>query len=207
VQRAQGDLSSALSSYNKTLEIQEKLAARDPASTEWQSDLGGSHERIGDVQRAQGDQSSALSSYNKTLEISQKLGARDPGNTKWQRDLSVSYGEIGDVQRDQGDLASALSSYNKTLEIQEKLAARDPANVQWKTDLVLSLWRVAHILEQQGVPQKREARVNYQRALEILRSLAVENRLTAEQKTWISQLEVRLKAISGENTKVGQSPR
>jgi hypothetical protein len=64
---------------------------------------------------------------------------------------------------------------------------------------VISLWKLASILEQQGTPQKREAGVNYQRALELLRALAVEkNRLTAEQKTWISQLEVRLKAITEE---------
>ena len=72
----------------------------------------------------------------------------------------------------------------------QKLTAHDPANAQWKTDLVISFWKLASILEQQGTPQKREANVNYQRALEILRPLAAENRLTAEQKTWISRLEV-----------------
>jgi hypothetical protein len=54
------------------------------------------------------------------------------------------------------------------------------------------------MLEQQATPQKREAGVNYQRALELLRSLAVENRLTAEQETWISQLEVLLKGVTEE---------
>jgi len=68
--------------------------------------------------------------------------------------------------------------------------------MQWKTDLVLSLWRLASVLDQQGAPQKREAGANYQRALEILRPLAIENRLTAEQKTWISRLEARLKATT-----------
>ena len=91
-----------------------------------------------------------------------------------------------------------LSSYQQGLEIRQKLAARDPANAQWKTDLVISLWKLASILERQGTPQKREAGVNYQRALEILRPLAAENRLKAEQKTWISQLEARLKAITEE---------
>jgi hypothetical protein len=76
------------------------------------------------------------------------------------------------------------------------VSERDPANRQWKTDLVLSLWRLASVLEQQGAPQKHEAGVNYQRALEILRPLAIENRLTAEQKTWISRLEARLKATT-----------
>jgi hypothetical protein len=70
----------------------------------------------------------------------------------------------------------------------------------YKHALVLSLWRVASVLEQQGAPQKREAGVNYQRALEILRPLAVENRLTAEQKTWISRLEaITEKAARGPN--------
>ena len=105
------------------------------------------------------------------------------------------------MQSARGDLPSALSSYSKGLEIREKLAERDPANRQWKTDLVLSLWRVASVLEQQGAPQKREAGVNYQRALEILRPLAIENRLTAEQKTWISRLEARLKATTEKQAK------
>jgi hypothetical protein len=105
------------------------------------------------------------------------------------------------VQSAQGDLSSALSSYKHGLEIRKKLAARDPANAQWKTDLVISLWKLASILEQQGTPQKREAGVNYQRALELLRPLAAQNRLTAEQKTWISQLEAQLKAITEEPTR------
>jgi hypothetical protein len=91
-----------------------------------------------------------------------------------------------------------LSSYKQDLEIVQKLAARDPANAQWETDLVISLWKLASILEQQGTLQKREAGVNYQRAVDLLRPLAAENRLTAEQKTWISQLEARLKAIKEE---------
>jgi tetratricopeptide (TPR) repeat protein len=150
------------------------------------------------VQSAQSDLKAALSSYQKGLEIREKLAAGDQTNTEWQRDLSVSHNKIGDVQSDQGDPPSALSSYKQCLEIAQKLAARAPANTQWKTNLVISLWKLASILEQQGTPQKREAGVNYQRALELLRSLAVENRLTAEQKTWISQLEVRLRAITKE---------
>jgi tetratricopeptide (TPR) repeat protein len=130
------------------------------------------------VQRAQGDLPSASSSYKQHLEIAQKLAVRDLANTDWQRDLGISYERIGDVQRAQGDLPSALSSYKQCLEIAQKLAARDPATAQWKTDLVISLWKLASILEQQDSPQKREAGVNYQRALELLRALAVENRLT-----------------------------
>jgi tetratricopeptide (TPR) repeat protein len=123
----------------------------------------------------------------------QRLLKAEPDAPRSQRDLSVSYERIGDVQSAQGDLTSALSSYQQGLDIRQKLAARDPANAQWKTDLVISLWKLASTLEQQGAPQQREAGVNYQRALDILQPLAAENRLTEEQKTWISLLEARLK--------------
>ena len=63
---------------------------------------------------------------------------------------------------------------------------------------MISLVKLGSMLEQQATPQKREAGVNYQRALEILRPMAAKNRLTAEQKTWISLLEGHLKAITEE---------
>ena len=129
------------------------------------------------------------------------MGAPQPDLRKWQRDLSVSYEKIGVVQSAQGDLNSAFSSYKQGLDIRQKLAARDPANAQWKTDLVISLVKLASMLEQQGTPRKREAGINYHRALEILQPLAAENRLTAEQKTWISLLEARLKVIIEETAR------
>jgi len=52
VQRAQGDLATALTSYRASLAIRERLAKADPGNAGWQRDLSVSHERIGDVQRA-----------------------------------------------------------------------------------------------------------------------------------------------------------
>ena len=85
VQRAQGDLSSALSSYptrrgnqtkaGRARSGQHRLAARSVGQLR-------KDQRIGDVQRAQGDLSSALSSYQQRLEIRQKLTARDPANAQ-----------------------------------------------------------------------------------------------------------------------------
>ena len=99
--------------------IRERLAARDPANTEWQRDLSVSHNKIGDVKVAQGDLPGALAAYAAGMAIPRRLAARDPANTEWQRDLSVSHEKIGDVQVPQGDLAGALSSYRKALGIAE----------------------------------------------------------------------------------------
>ena len=54
VQRAQGDLPAALTSYRASLTIRERLAKADPGNAEWQHDLSVSHDRIGDVQSCPG---------------------------------------------------------------------------------------------------------------------------------------------------------
>jgi tetratricopeptide (TPR) repeat protein len=142
-----------------------------------------------------GNLDSALTSYQSAQAIGKRLTARDPANTEWQRDLTVSYNKIGDVQQAQGELPAALSSYQQSLQIREKLAARDPANTQWQTDLVISLYKIATVLEEQNPPQKKEAATNYQRILDILRPLAAANRLAANQKGWIADVEERLEAL------------
>ena len=190
-----GNLESALTSYQNALAILERLAARDPANTEWQRDLSTYYDNIGNMQRAQGDQQAALSSYQQSLQIREKLAARDPANTEWQRYLSFSYNNIGNVQQAQGDQQAALSSYQQSLQIREKLAARDPANTQWQTDLVVSLDKIATVFEKQNPPRKKEVATNYQRILNILRPLAAANRLTADQKGWITDAEKRLDAL------------
>jgi hypothetical protein len=67
VQRAQGDLLSAMSSYKQSLEIRQKLAARDPAASAKCSAPRAICPR-------------PLSSYKQGLEIRQKLAPRDLTN-------------------------------------------------------------------------------------------------------------------------------
>ena len=109
MQQAQGDLPAALTSYQASLAIGERLAKADPGNAGWQRDLSVSHNKIGDVQVAQGDLPAALTSYQASLAIAERLAKADPGNAGWQRDLSVSHNKIGDVQVAQGDLPAALT--------------------------------------------------------------------------------------------------
>ncbi|MBA3560785.1 MAG: hypothetical protein H0W30_19585, partial [Gemmatimonadaceae bacterium] len=115
VQRARGHLDDALGSFQASLAIAEKLAAHDPANTEWQRDLSISHEKIGDVQRAREHLDDALGSFQASLAIREKLAADDPANTEWQRDLSISHEKIGDVQRAREHLDDALGSFQASL--------------------------------------------------------------------------------------------
>jgi tetratricopeptide (TPR) repeat protein len=146
-----GNSAAALTSYQASHDIFERLAKADPGNAGWQRDLSVSHNRIGDVQQAQGNLAAALTSYQASLAIRERLAKADPGNAGWQRDVSVSQDNIGDVQQAQGDLAAALTSYQASLAIRERLAKADPGNAGWQRDLALSCGRVAVIKLQQGI--------------------------------------------------------
>ena len=94
MQKAQGDLPAALTSYQaaprhhrppgEVRSRQRRLAAR----------FVGFVQQVGDVQKAQGDLPAALKSYQTSSRHHGPPGEVDPGNTVWQRDLAVSYSKL-----------------------------------------------------------------------------------------------------------------
>ena len=143
-----------------------------------------SYGKIGDVLRAQGKLDEALAAFRADLAISERLAAADPGNTRWQRDLAVSYNKIGDVLAGAGRRDEALAEYRKSLDICEKLVATDRANTLWQTDLVIALVRLAFSGD--------EPRARLTRALDIVRRLDGEGKLTTPQRAWIELIEQAL---------------
>ena len=127
---------AALTSYQASLAISERLATADPGNAGWQRDLSvvarQYRRRAGRAGRSGGgaDQLPGLASRSQSV-----WPQADPGNAGWQRDLSVSHNKIGDVQVAQGDLPAALTSYQASLAISERLAAADPGNAGWQRDL------------------------------------------------------------------------
>ena len=132
---AQGDLASALKSYQDSLAIFDRLAKSDPGNAEWQRGLSVSYERIGDVQVAQGDLAGALKSYQDDLAIIDRLAKSDPGNAGWQRDLAVSFDKLALVHKQSGDKAKALDFFRQGQAIMARLTKLSPDNAQWKKDL------------------------------------------------------------------------
>ena len=86
VQVAQGNLPAALTSYQASLAIMDRLAKSDPGNAGWQRDLSVSYDKVGNVQVAQGNLPAALTSYQASLAIAERLAKSDPGNADWQRD-------------------------------------------------------------------------------------------------------------------------
>jgi len=135
VQSAQGDLAAALTSYQASHDIFERLAKADPGNAGWQRDLSVSHNKIGDVQSAQGDLAAALTSYQASLAIRDRLTKADPGNAGWQRDLALSYGRVAMVGARLGARDDALGAFRRGRDIVAHLVRRSPDNATLPKDL------------------------------------------------------------------------
>ena len=156
MQRAQGNLDDALTAYEDSLDISEKLAAQDPSNAGWQRDLSVSYDKIGDVQSARGNLDGRAQGLRRTsLAIREKLAAQDPSNTGWQRDLSVSFNKIGDVQSARGNLDAALKAYRDSLAIAREAGRAGPEQRRWQRDLSGSSKRIRQFAAGASRPEQR----------------------------------------------------
>jgi hypothetical protein len=92
----EGDCGNRLT-YQASLDIAERLAAADPANTQWQRDLSVSRNNLGDAAVAAGDLAAARTHYQASLDIAERLAAADPANTQWQRDLQLVREQIDNL--------------------------------------------------------------------------------------------------------------
>jgi len=76
---------------------------------------------------------------------------------------------------------------HRALAIRDRLAAADPANTQWQIDLVVLLVGLAQAGD--------DAPARLARALEIVRRLAAEGKLTPDQKSWPQAIEQAIAAL------------
>ena len=99
VQVAQGNLPAALTSYQASLAIIERLAKSDPGNAELAARPGGfvqqGWRRAGGAGRSAG-RADLLSGEPRHHE---RLAKSDPGNAGWQRDLAVSYDRSATCRR------------------------------------------------------------------------------------------------------------
>jgi tetratricopeptide (TPR) repeat protein len=181
-----GALEEALEAFTKSLEIRQKLAAKQD-NARVSRDLSVSYERVGDALAKMGKSEQALAAYHASFAIRLTLVNEDPTNSQRQRDLAVAYGRIGEMMLTLDRSEQAVEEFRPAFAIIKKLAAEDPGNVLWQTDLVIALRRLARAGD--------EPRTHLEQALAIARQLDGEGKLGAEQAGWIKELEAELRAL------------
>jgi len=186
---AQGQLPDALKAFRDSLSIAERLSKSDAGNAGWQRDVSVSYSKIGDVQVAQGDLAGALQSFTSSRDILQRLAKSDPGNAGWQRDVAVSNERVGDMHARQGDTAQARVAFENALAAYKVLVERNPGDLPSKVNSVVPLLRLGGLKGPAG-------RADLEAALAILKPLAAANRLDANRRGWIPQLEAEIAALS-----------
>ena len=146
----------------KALAIRQKLADANPAVTQFQSDLAGSHNNIGwHAERRRGSRRRRWRRTEKALAIQQKLADANPAVTQFQRDLALSHCNIGGCCRRRGSRRRRWRRTEKALAIRQKLADANPAVTGFQSDLAWSHNIIGMLLTQTGKPA--EALASYGR--------------------------------------------
>jgi lipoprotein NlpI len=116
VQSAQGDLAAALSSYQTSLAITDRLVKADAKNPGWHLDQAIAYGKIGVTQFLQGDLDGALKSDQATVGIMGQFVKFDPSNANWRYNLSVSYKDLGNVLFAMARLPDAAGAYDRAIQ-------------------------------------------------------------------------------------------
>jgi tetratricopeptide (TPR) repeat protein len=175
---AEGDLATALESFQNSLTINQVLFDVDKEDKQAQHDISVGYNKIGDVLFKQGNLASALLNYQNSLRIRETLMALVGSTTDAQRDVSISHENIGNVFYSQGKFEDALANYQKSLSIMDPIAAQNKDNNQLQRDLAIRFEKLGNVLTAKG--DFSSALENYRKGLAIIETLAMLDKDNAE---------------------------
>lgn len=189
----QGDRAGALGHFRNSLSSFHALAAADPASIPWQTQLAHCHLRIGTALLRQGRTETAHASWAQSREICLKVLASGTGPRWW---VATHLGRLCDAMlTDGGDADDALESSLMALEIWRSLAAQAPAEGN-EVEVATSLIRVGTIRQMQG--SLKTALEHFLEALEIRKHRAQEHPDESECQAAVALAHARVGMVLAE---------
>jgi tetratricopeptide (TPR) repeat protein len=87
-----GNKREAFASFQKAMNIAQRLSAADPQNAQARSDFSAFYQSIGDSLLAFGDATKAMENYRRAIVIREELSAEDVHNAEPQVDLDSSHG-------------------------------------------------------------------------------------------------------------------
>jgi tetratricopeptide (TPR) repeat protein len=174
-----GLLEEGLAKRQRALALGEQLVRQEPGRADYLRDLSVSYNKMGDLMRALGQGDAARSFFQKALDLAEQLVRQEPGRADYLRDLSVSYERMGDLLANEGKQDEARTFYAKSLANREALIRQDPGRADLQLGIVVPLVRMGD-------------RPSLTRALDIVKRLEAEGRLTAQHAGWRQAIEQAL---------------
>jgi tetratricopeptide (TPR) repeat protein len=176
--------------YEKAVALDEKRAAASPAGSSTRLDLSFDYGGLGDCLSRSGDFRGSLEAYRRALAIREEVAAADPKNVFARSSVASAQRKIGWILEKSGDVGGALESQGKALAIERELASLDPSNSRPLLEVAATLGTMGELhANAAGAPHltsaKRrehwtEARVLYQKSLDVLLELRRQGKLGAD---------------------------
>ena len=137
--KAWGKPTEAEAELRRAVEILEKLAADNPAVTNFRHEQATNHLQLGELLAQTGRPTEAEAEVRRALEIRQKL-ADDSPKVPIHRDwLARTYIGLADQGLAPGRLAEARDGYDRAIALHERLARDDPKAPSYRSLLARSL--------------------------------------------------------------------
>ena len=192
-----GDLSGALGSARKELALRERIS-HDDHSVPAKLAVADAHMRLGELLDGTADPQSADAHIGQALQIREALYAENPKNVEVRSDLARSYRVAGDRKKMEGHALAFYEFNQKALSIREGLLAEHPDDEAIKRQYSMDLVRIGDSLgspNETNLGRYEEARVTYERALEIREALAIANPSNAVGVRDVSNVYQRLGSL------------
>ncbi|MCA9216811.1 MAG: hypothetical protein KDB27_27265, partial [Planctomycetales bacterium] len=148
---------NALSEYEKSLAILNKLVEQHPTSLRFQQTLGEVHASIGTIhfnRNKRGNLSAderrandlkALEAYKQSLAIRERMVQQNPGVGRLEYILSRGYMQVATQQKLLGDQDDALANYNRTLAIRRRMLEENEGDIRMQTGMATLLSNIGLI--------------------------------------------------------------
>ncbi len=169
-----GNVSGALASYRKSLDIRQRLVETNPDNVEWQSEITESYERIGDMLRTNGNVKSADENYHQAIKILKQFLSKRPDDPGLRRRLAKLLYHVANLKGmargpNTGDITGCIEYHRQAITIREALYEREPGNVMLCAELQESHGSLADILL--SLIRVDEAEPHVHRAMSLAKSL------------------------------------
>jgi tetratricopeptide (TPR) repeat protein len=179
-----GERLRAAGLYRTAIEIQDRIARKDPSNAQYQEDLSGSYNNLGNALDDLGKLEEAATTYEKAIEIQQRLVREYPSHPAYQYDLATVHNNLGHLYQKTGRPDEALAEFRKAIEIRKRLVREHPSERRYQSGLARSFASIGWLYRETSRPD--EAAAAHQKSTEIRERLVSENPAVPEYQADLS---------------------
>jgi tetratricopeptide (TPR) repeat protein len=160
----------ARTEYETARDLFKKLAAAFPALPQYQLELAGTHNNLGNLLAELSQRDAARREYETARDLQQKLAAAFPALPQHQLELAGTHNNLGILLAELGEHDAARTEYEAARDLQQKLAAAFPAVPEHLQGLAGTHNNLGLLLASLG--QRDAARTEYEAARDLQQKLA-----------------------------------